>query len=1431
MFKKSYGIMNKALALSFIAGSSVAYAGSISPQNLEYVIASGESVSVDLTTNSGEDFWYLKDVSDYYNHQGVLTINGGFLSNLALGQHSFEVMFNDSSKDTLTITVIDDGDQSATVSPASASFDISKLISPIFTLDLNGGTLENIELAGQVALYDIAGSALMFDENYLQGLAIGSHNFILKMANSANLNLTVKIVDTTIFPPNENGDFTLNADEAVLSNGAELQSSHIELAQGLVEWIYVVDVAGEYDIDFVYQSPHGEKTNKFYVNGEVNTVITAASSDDNVYSMTANLAIGEHKIGVDGRGQWGYISVRGVNLNAHEIAIPSPTLTPSILSFDHKAPADVSYSLILDGAILDAVSIDNVTLSKSEYAMPGNTLILSSDYVAGLADGQYPVTVSFSDAENVSVTLIVKTTLIDIPTLSPSLLTFNSNTPSDIVFDLLLEGHEIASTSVTGTAIIPTVSANIITISKHDLLALNTAEYSLLVVLTSGLELEARITVLASGEHDPSLPSNADITVSASDQNNFRDYLNSVNNVHPDNYIDLDTIEFDWNGKNMYGDELYGRDLGENVGIIWAGWSPSHYTGSNYDYKMGLIDANNIKRVSFIPTYFIDTYEKGVIVGNDQMTLNKDEQARILTELFSRGIRLNYRAHIDPMRFAYGQTFDANGPGAKYWRGLFNDFDPMDEKQNYKAVMNEGLYVVAKAIRDAKRNGFSLQEPVRFDLGAELMESSKNFSHNWLALVDYVRGEIAGKYSDVANDIILSHNFSHHIQYMMEIDKHEAQFRRIISGGEEMTQDSLYDEFNVLLFIDDMNALERNDLADYLRALDAVTISQYMPLDTNNPFRVLDRENVNIDVTADDVKKSLQMHEQNFIQKVILGKLGLKFSELPQFHLGEYGMGLRGLYSPNIWNAADWQEDEMLTFDAQQKHAKVAINGLMDYMEDPTTMAKSLQIWISGAPYDVLRFYQNDGEGLHVGDNSHGINGCSPYNQFAAKALWDYWGGQAYSQTMTADNRCEEDDADGDGYNFVDEIGAGSDPYDYNSTPDNIGNDTPLSNKNSDENTVKLYDAIKKLPEQETNNVLSGQFGGYSGIDNNDLGRYNGVGEYVTDKNGNKYAENEMVKYDKADMERPVIYACDFAMGWNPYVSGDASSLTAGGVVIGGTTKGPAMNYSCTEDLIVKAGEGHIIQVSNHLPNPTYSGLDNYKKAVNDESYKQIFKAGTEERKNWLAIMDVVAAGLQKLEDDGVSVIYRPLHEMNGDWFWWGADNSNGGSTERQVLYKALYQDMHKYFTETKGLDNLIWVWSPDASRNNMTGYYPGDNYVDIVGLDAYTASYLSIDDIVNDYNTLTTAFPAKPFALAEIGPKANHSNDSSAGVYGMWTPQTPLDYATLLDTIKVNMPKVVYFAAWNLGYAPSYKTGVDTMPNNGVVAFKKENLATLGEF
>ena len=100
------------------------------------------------------------------------------------------------------------------------------------------------------------------------------------------------------------------------------------------------------------------------------------------------------------------------------------------------------------------------------------------------------------------------------------------------------------------------------------------------------------------------------------------------------------------------------------------------------------------------------------------------------------------------------------------------------------------------------------------------------------------------------------------------------------------------------------------------------------------------------------------------------------------------------------------------------------------------------------------------------------------------------------------------------------------------------------------------------------------------------------------------------------------------------------------------------------------------------------------------DGYKQI-----------LADIDYAAEQLKTLQDNDIPVLFRPLHEASGGWFWWGSD----GAEPYKKLWKLMYDRMTNYHR----LNNLIWVWNgQDAS------WYPGDEYCDIVSEDIYADAH-----------------------------------------------------------------------------------------------------------
>jgi hypothetical protein len=102
---------------------------------------------------------------------------------------------------------------------------------------------------------------------------------------------------------------------------------------------------------------------------------------------------------------------------------------------------------------------------------------------------------------------------------------------------------------------------------------------------------------------------------------------------------------------------------------------------------------------------------------------------------------------------------------------------------------------------------------------------------------------------------------------------------------------------------------------------------------------------------------------------------------------------------------------------------------------------------------------------------------------------------------------------------------------------------------------------------------------------------------------------------------------------------------------------------------------------------------------------------GTQEYSDIIRDIDTIAYQLKKYQDAGIPVLWRPLHEAGGGWFWWGAK----GPEACKALYNIMFDRLKNYHQ----LHNLIWVWSTPESD-----WYPGNDKVDIIGHDSYPGEY-----------------------------------------------------------------------------------------------------------
>ena len=246
------------------------------------------------------------------------------------------------------------------------------------------------------------------------------------------------------------------------------------------------------------------------------------------------------------------------------------------------------------------------------------------------------------------------------------------------------------------------------------------------------------------------------------------------------------------------------------------------------------------------------------------------------------------------------------------------------------------------------------------------------------------------------------------------------------------------------------------------------------------------------------------------------------------------------------------------------------------------------------------------------------------------------------------------------------------------------------------------------------------------------------------------------------------------------------------------TGKLPALRGmdQATTDYVGRAitwwNSGGIPEVAYHMGAPTKP--DTYEGSQMAVSINAVLTSGTAENNSFRQRMDAAAANLQRLEDIGAAVIWRPFHEAGGTWFWWSKEG--GGQ------YVRLWRYMYDYLTRTKGLNNLIWMFGTNGSPNSA--FYPGKAYVDIGGADTYAGSG-NYDPQNAMYNAARNAVGSQvPVALHENGPIPDPDRLQSTNTRWLWFMTWNSHFLTQHNSV-AHLQKV---------YASSYVITRDELPN-----------------
>jgi mannan endo-1,4-beta-mannosidase len=265
---------------------------------------------------------------------------------------------------------------------------------------------------------------------------------------------------------------------------------------------------------------------------------------------------------------------------------------------------------------------------------------------------------------------------------------------------------------------------------------------------------------------------------------------------------------------------------------------------------------------------------------------------------------------------------------------------------------------------------------------------------------------------------------------------------------------------------------------------------------------------------------------------------------------------------------------------------------------------------------------------------------------------------------------------------------------------------------------------------------------------------------------------------------------------------------------------------------------GGVVSFTAHMPNFVTYGT--YTSDVCDQAdsnqgtswdrtgnvVTEILPGGTKNAA-YRAYLDGMASYFRSFTTTGgelIPILFRPFHEINAGWFWWGGDNA--GSTDGHSKVVELWRYTWDYLTNIKGLTNLVWSWSVDAAVGasaDFSRFWPGSAYIDLLAIDVYiapnqgqnTTLFDSSGAVRQAYEALARFAKLEggfPIAISEFGFQHDLRREPA-----LWNSKL-VDF---LDTVSV---KPSYFLIFGGGY--SYKAASYSDPQ-----VKVEDIANFRNF
>lgn len=180
-------------------------------------------------------------------------------------------------------------------------------------------------------------------------------------------------------------------------------------------------------------------------------------------------------------------------------------------------------------------------------------------------------------------------------------------------------------------------------------------------------------------------------------------------------------------------------------------------------------------------------------------------------------------------------------------------------------------------------------------------------------------------------------------------------------------------------------------------------------------------------------------------------------------------------------------------------------------------------------------------------------------------------------------------------------------------------------------------------------------------------------------------------------------------------------------------------NRGTLEQAFAWAEKGGILTFTWHWYSPLGGRDKSFYSENTDFDPEKALVEGTEENRAFVHDLDHMAELLRPFCDKHIPILWRPFHESEGGWFWWGRKGVE--------VARELYRFMFRYYTGHHRLDNLIWVWN-----NPRADGYVGDEYCDIISRDQYPPAHAH-GAFRDRYDELKSITPAdKGAAIAETG-------------------------------------------------------------------------------